>query len=55
MLRVLNKCDLLDPEAAESLAHRFDGFAVSAKDPSTFPPLVAEIGRRLGWPDLLEP
>ena len=52
MLRIFNKIDLATGETAETLVRRHGGIALCALDSSTFPPLIAEIGRRLGWHDL---
>lgn len=51
-VRVFNKRDLLDPEIADNICHRYNGISVSALNAKTFPPLVTrledEILRRFG-------
>lgn len=51
ILRVLNKVDLIEPEPAANLARRCQAVTLSALDPKTFPALIEEIQRRLGWID----
>lgn len=40
LIRVFNKQDLVDPDAAANIAASYDGIAVSATDSKTFPPLI---------------
>lgn len=48
-LVVFNKADLVDPDVAFIVARAHNGIAVSALDRKSFPPLLAELERRL-WP-----
>ncbi len=49
-VRVFNKADRVDPEEARALCRRHGAIAVSALDPQTLRPLIAEILRRLPRP-----
>jgi GTP-binding protein HflX len=40
LIRVFNKQDLVDSDAAANIAASYDGIAVSATDSKTFPPLI---------------
>ncbi len=46
---VFNKTDLVDPEIVKNLSRRYGAVAISARDPSTLGPLLAELEMRL-WP-----
>ncbi len=48
-LLVFNKIDLVEPEEVAPFCRRFDALPVSARDRSTFAPLLAELERRF-WP-----
>ncbi len=47
---VFNKIDLLPPDEAAALCRRFDAVPVSARDRSTFGPLLEKLRRRF-WPE----
>ncbi len=49
-VRVFNKADRVDPEEARALSRRHGAIAVSALEPQTLRPLIAEILRRLPRP-----
>ncbi|MBI5843951.1 MAG: GTPase HflX [Deltaproteobacteria bacterium] len=55
VLRVLNKCDLLDQETIETLVRRHEGMAVSAKNPETLPPLLFRMEEMLFCTGTLPP
>lgn len=52
-VRVFNKVDRVDPGEARALCRRHEAIAVSALDPQTLRPLIAEILRRLPRPQPL--
>jgi GTP-binding protein HflX len=43
ILRVFNKADRVDPEAAQRLCRAFDAVCISALRPETFPPLIEKM------------
>jgi GTP-binding protein HflX len=43
LLRVFNKADRLDPEAAQRISRAFDAVCISALKPETFPPLLEKM------------
>jgi GTP-binding protein HflX len=43
LLRVFNKADRVDPEAAQRLSLAFDALCISALRPETFPPLIEKM------------
>lgn len=47
-IRVLNKCDQLDPREVANLSRRYEAIAISAVIPSTLPPLVEKLLHALG-------
>ncbi|MFO0773518.1 MAG: GTPase HflX [Nitrospiraceae bacterium] len=46
-LIVFNKCDRIPPAEREALCRRFGAIGISAIDPTTLPPLIAELDRTL--------